>query len=169
MNLVYSLGNSWKSSIIKIYNFSLNLINEFTGGVNGVEIFTIGKITLGKFNGMQLAGISVVKGRFKGDQLGLLINVNLSSSQGFQLAGLWTHNQGDFTGFQFSWFGNTIWGNVHGVQLSHLWNLSQKNMYGIQFALGPSTARKNAYEIQFSATMNYAAIKHEGLQFAFFG
>lgn len=167
MSLVYPLGTSWKSSKFKIYNFSLNIIHGITGGVNGVEIGPISNITLGKFNGMQLGGVNVVKGRFKGYQVGLLVNVNQSLSQGFQLAGLWTHNQGDFTGFQFSWFGNTTWGNVYGVQLSHLWNHSQKNMYGIQFALGPNTVREDAYGIQFSATMNYAAINHVGLQFAF--
>lgn len=102
MSLFYPLGTSWKSSRIKTYNFSLNLINGITGGVNGVEIGIIANITLGKFNGMQLGSINVVKGRFKGFQVGMLVNMNQSSSQGFQLAGLWTHNQGDFTGFQFS-------------------------------------------------------------------
>ncbi len=166
-SLFYPLGTSWKSSKFKTYNFSLNIFNGITGGVNGVEIGPISNITLGKFNGIQLGGVNVVKGVFNGFQVGLLTNINLLVTQGFQLSGLWTHNHGDFTGFQFSWFGNTTWGNVYGVQLSHLWNHSQKSMYGIQFALGPNTARENAYGIQFSATMNYGGQNHAGVQFAF--
>ncbi len=166
-SLFYPLGTSWKLSKFKTYNFSLNIFNGVTGGINGVEIGPISNITLGKFNGFQLGGVNVVKGLFNGFQIGLITNVNLNTTKGFQLSGLWTHNHGDFTGFQFSWFGNTTWGNVYGVQLSHLWNHAQKSMYGHQFALGPNTARENAYGIQFSATMNYARLKHIGIQFAF--
>jgi hypothetical protein len=166
-SLFYPLGTCWKSSKYKTYNFSLNIFNGITGGINGVEIGPISNITLGKFNGFQLGGVNVVKGPFNGFQIGLLTNVNLNTTKGFQLSGLWTHNHGDFTGFQFSWFGNTTWGNVYGAQLSHLWNHAQKSMYGHQFALGPNTARENAYGIQFSATMNYAGQNHVGVQFAF--
>lgn len=166
-SLFYPVGTSWKSSKFKTYNFSLNIFNGITGGINGVEIGPISNITLGKFNGFQLGGVNVVKGTFNGFQIGILTNVNLNTTKGFQLSGLWTHNHGDFTGFQFSWFGNTTWGNVYGAQLSHLWNHAQKSMYGHQFALGPNTARENAYGIQFSATINYAGLNHVGVQFAF--
>ncbi|MCX7744284.1 MAG: hypothetical protein N2167_06930 [Flavobacteriales bacterium] len=166
-SLFYPLGTSWKSSKVKTYHFSLNVFNGITGGINGVEIGPISNITLGKFNGMQVGGVNVVKGPFNGFQVGLLTNVNLASTKGFQLSGLWTHNHGDFTGFQFSWFGNTSWGNVYGAQLSHLWNHAQKSMYGHQFALGPNTVRENAYGIQFSATINYARQNHVGVQFSF--
>jgi hypothetical protein len=91
----------------------------------------------------------------------------MGNTEGVQLSGLWTHNQGHFKGWQFSFFGNTNWGDVYGGQLSHIWNHSNKSLYGIQFALGLNMARLDAYGIQMSATVNVAGRKHNGVQFGF--
>lgn len=165
---IHPLEVGGKNAKERNYNFSLNILNGYTGSIKGLEF---GLINLNKYHvhGFQTGLVNVLQGNSKGIQIGLFTNVNLGTGVGMQLSGLWTFQQKKFIGFQFSWFGNTVMDDMYGAQLSHLSNHTQGDMKGIQFALGPNTVWKNAQGIQMSATINIAKEWQDGVQFGFLG
>ena len=119
----------------------------------------------GRFDGLQVGGINIVKGDFAGVQAGVLFNSVDGSFVGFQGLGgglgsvvegnfhgwqnafLNATTSGEFVGLQTGWISSLCDKDFHGLQTSGFFNFVKGQCFGVQFGLINMSESLNGVQI----------------------
>lgn len=107
-----------------VHKFSFNILQGYSGALNGVEIGGLVNMDKHYVHGFQLAGLSnLTQGDIKGCQIAGIYNHG-NSINGFQLAGLINSTRNSGTGFQTAGILNLTGGTFNGFQLAGVSNIT---------------------------------------------
>ncbi len=142
----YPIGSSGQNSIDYSYKFSFNTIYGINGGVNGLELGSVGNVVRGNVNGAQLAGV---------------FNITTQNSSGAIISGVMNSSQ-SMNGFGLAGVGNIVKGNQKGVQLAGVANITQGDASEAMIS-GVINSSKTMRGLQLS-TINIASQRLDGVQ-----
>ncbi|MFZ1610928.1 MAG: hypothetical protein WAT52_07660 [Chitinophagales bacterium] len=107
-----------------VHKFSFNILQGYSGALNGIEIGGLVNMDKQYVHGFQLAGLSnLTQGDIKGCQISGIYNHG-NSMQGFQLAGLINSTRKSGTGFQTAGILNLTGNTFNGFQLAGISNIT---------------------------------------------
>lgn len=130
--------------------FSINILGGYAGGVDGVELSSLGSVIRTDMRGAQFTGLG---------------NIVLCNSWGAQFAGLLNLSLGHAEGAQFGGLANITVGKTKGFQASGLANISCDTMKGCQIS-GLVNLAKTGKVTQVSGLMNVSYANNKGAQLA---
>jgi len=116
VSFVSPLGSDGMNGKDYVHNLSFNVLQGYSGALNGFELGGL---------------VNVEKGYVKGMQIGGLVNFAFGDVNGFQLGGL-VNNGKNVEGFQLGGIVNTATGTMNGLQLGGIANFARDTMNGLQ-------------------------------------
>jgi hypothetical protein len=129
LSLVFPVGTHGHKSTDFCYNFSLNALMGYTGGVRGVELGGLINLNKGNISGFQAGGIgNSTKGNVRGMQAGGIFNIS-GNMNGFQVSGI-IGKAGAVKGLQVS--GIVSVAESSDAQISGIANINPGKLNGIQ-------------------------------------
>lgn len=147
LSFVYPISTHGKKSTDYYFNFSVNALVGYTGGVKGVEFGGLLNVNKGNISGFQAGGIgNVTKGNVKGMQAGGIISTS-SNVIGFQVSGIMSKaavvrglqvsgiiSVSRSVNAQISGIANINLEKVNGIQIGGIYNQT-KELKGMQIGL----------------------------------
>jgi hypothetical protein len=169
VTFVSPLGTNGVEGSKVVNNFSFNVLQGYSAGLNGFEFGGLFNIEKKFVKGFQFAGLgNVVNGPVKGAQFCGLMNINNGYTQGGQFSGLINVVGDSAFAMQASGFINVVGNDCEGAQFAGFMNIANGNMYGMQGAGFLNFTRKEVGGGQSAGFMNVAGGNVYGPQIAGF-
>lgn len=165
VSFVTPLSTDGLNGKLYMHNLSFNILQGYTGALNGFELGGLANVESGYVKGFQIGGlVNFALGDVSGMQLGGLVNSG-KNVDGFQLGGITNIAHGNMRGMQLGGIANVVADTLTGFQLSGILNLSSEKAPTKSWQLTgiANVSLGEMYGGQVAGIFNLSA-QHHGIQ-----